>query len=253
MITAQIERITPTIAGAMLDGNQDNRRLSESLVFQYAADMAAGKWKLTGQPIIIADDGQLNDGQHRLAAIAKSGVVVEMMVLRGADRQSRDAIDTGKPRTAGDVVQMFHIPDGTAVAALARSVIGWERAGKNRLGAHNNISKSEIIERARADQRLIYANRVGKTCDKIAMYKHISFARYAIPDGALSDMFFDRLADGVGLENGHPVLTVRNWFFRNGRRVPDMQGIEAILRGWCAFKDGREITYIKILGEFPTP
>jgi hypothetical protein len=251
MIIAKVETITPNIAAALLEGNQDNRKIKEATVSQYASDIVAGKWQLTGQPIIIADNGQLNDGQHRLAAVVKSGVAVDMMVIRGASRESRVAIDIGTVRGSGDVVQMFHVPNGAAVAALARLVISWERVGKNRLGRVGNVSKIDTIDRGVSDERLIYAVRIGSTCQKIVVYKQAAFARYVIQDSDLSDTFFARLADGINLEHGHPVLAVRNWFFRNGRKVTDMQGVEVILRGWCAFRDGRELINIKLMGDFP--
>lgn len=253
MITAQVERITPEIAAAMLQCNVDNRRLSETLITQYASDMASGRWKMTGQPIIVADDGELNDGQHRLAAVVKAGVAVDVMVIRGALRSTRDAIDTGKSRTSGDVLQMFHIPDGNAVAALAQIVISWERAGKSRVGGRNLVSKGDVIARAKVDHRLVDATRLSAAAGKITTRKHVAFARYVIADSARSDEFFARLIDGAGLMLNNPILTVRHWFMRNGRRVPDAQAIEALLRAWCAFRDGRDLSRIQLMGELPTP
>lgn len=253
MMTAQIERITPQIAAAMLEANNDNRPLGEITVAQYSSDMLAGNWKMTGQPIIIADNGQLNDGQHRLAAVIKSNVAVDMMVVRGAPRESRDAIDLGKVRTAAHVVQMFHVTNGTAVAALANIVISWERAGKTAIGSRARVSKSDIISRARTDERLKYAVNVSERTRSILTRKQAAFARYIIPDSPRADEFFDRLSDGVGLEHGSPILALRQWCLRNGRKVSDAIGCEAILRAWCAFRDGRSMINIKLIGELPQP
>ena len=252
-INAQIERITPEIATALLESNHDNRKVSDTIVNQYASDMAAGRWKMTGQPIIIADNGSLNDGQHRLWAVMKSGAAVDMLVIRGTTRDSRDAIDTGKARSSGDVLQMFHIPDGNGVAALAQCVISWERTGRSRLGSRTGVSKADVIARAKQDERLIVAMRAGKKCGQIVVPKHAAFVRYVVPDSPKLDEFLERLADGACLEAAHPVLTIRQWFLRHGRRVPDAQAIEALLRAWCAFRDGRNLTIIKLLGELPTP
>jgi hypothetical protein len=253
MITTKMELITPSVASAMLEGNVDNRTVAEAIVNQYASDMAAGRWALSGQPIIISDDGYLNDGQHRLLAIVKSGMSVEMLVVRGVSRESRSVVDIGKVRSAGNVVSMFHVPNGNAIAALANMVLSWEATGKKSMGRRFHVGKAGVIERAKSDPRLIMSDRIAGTTKDVILRKHVSFARYIIADSAKSDSFFERLADGAGLEHGHPILTLRNWFLRQGRRVPDAVAIEAILRAWCAFRDGRSISMIKLLGELPTP
>ena len=253
MITAQIERVTPNVASALLETNTENRSVSRVTVEKYASDMAAGNWKDTGQAIIIADDGSLNDGQHRLLALVKAGVTLNMMVVRGASRQSRDAIDTGKPRSTGDILQMFHIPNGNAVAGLASRVIAWERTGRKYAGTRSTVSKTDVVTRARNDARLLWADRVGVKHARLIKAGHASFIRYIVPDSDRATEFFDRLHDGIGLEPRNPVLTLRNWFLRSGKRIPDAQAAEAILRAWCAFRDGRELAQIKLVGELPQP
>jgi hypothetical protein len=253
MMIACLEKITPEIAAAMLEGNNENRRPSRNVVAQLASDMRSGNWKKTGQPIIIAEDGQLNDGQHRLLAVVQSGITVEMMVVRGASRESRDAIDTGRPRGAGDILQMFHIPDGHHVAALALIVMSYERSGRKRLGDKNVVSKADVIIRSQTDKRLLMAAKVGWTLRHLMTRKQGAFGRYVIPDGPVSDEFFARLSDGVSLAPGHPALSLRQWFMRLGRKAPDAQAIEALLRAWSAFRDGRDLSRIQIMGEFPTP
>ena len=72
--------ITPETAKRLLDGNSDNRKLIRSTVDQYARDMAAGRWRLTHQGLLIGKRGKILDGQHRLHAIVKSGVSQPMLV-----------------------------------------------------------------------------------------------------------------------------------------------------------------------------
>ena len=70
----------------MLELNVCNRNVRESRVCEYANEMSAGRWRLTGQGIIILEDGTVGDGQHRLYAIVKSGATVQMPVARGAKK-----------------------------------------------------------------------------------------------------------------------------------------------------------------------
>ena len=252
-ISTSIERISPAMAAALLEGNIDNRRVKPSLITQYASDMKQGRWLVTGDPIIISDDGLLNDGQHRLKAIIVSGATVECVITRGVSRESRAKTGIGSIRTAGDVVQMFHIPNGNAVAAMAKLILSYEAGDRKTLGSPSRISKTQVIDRCRNDDRLVYADRAASALKDIATRKHVAFCRYLIQDGEKSEEFFGRLRDGAELYAGHPVLSLRNWWLRNGRRAHDAQGIEAILRGWNAFRDGRELQSIRLLQELPLP
>ena len=90
------------MAAEWLARNTFNRNLSQHSVNRYASDMSAGNWTLTHQGIAFDDQGVLVDGQHRLAAIIKSGVDVRMMVTWGA---ARVGIDELRPRTAAEVIK----------------------------------------------------------------------------------------------------------------------------------------------------
>ncbi|BAX51822.1 hypothetical protein PDPUS_1_00447 [Photobacterium damselae subsp. piscicida] len=62
--------ISPQLARDMLqfsqrgavNKNNKNRKLSRTKVNKYAEAMKAGKWCLTGEPIIISDDGEILGG-----------------------------------------------------------------------------------------------------------------------------------------------------------------------------------------------
>lgn len=99
----RIELITPEKAREYMKGNTYNRPLSKACVDALADQMRRGQWKMNGEPIIFSGSGKLLDGQHRLAAVIRSGTSVEMAVARGVDEDAFVTIDTGKGRTAGDV------------------------------------------------------------------------------------------------------------------------------------------------------
>jgi hypothetical protein len=99
-----VEDITPAMAEKYLEGNTHNRQVRDSVVEKYARDMKNGDWRLTHQGIAFAADGTLIDGQHRLWAIYNSGCTVTMMVTRGAELESQEAVDGGEKRTVGDVL-----------------------------------------------------------------------------------------------------------------------------------------------------
>jgi hypothetical protein len=98
------------IARYLLDRNIDNRPLrwdgAQRSVSAYAAAMLRDEWMLNGEPIIISDEGFLNDGQHRLHAVVKSDTVVPMQITFGVDRESRHTVDQGAARSPGNILSM---------------------------------------------------------------------------------------------------------------------------------------------------
>ena len=97
MFNAIVEEITPEVATQYLAMSKGNRKLSTGAVNSYARDMKSGAYDLTHQGIAFFDDGSLADGHHRLEAIKKSGVTVQMLVVRGVARSKN--IDRTRPRT----------------------------------------------------------------------------------------------------------------------------------------------------------
>lgn len=115
-----IETISPVVAAEMLDRNGIiNRNVQVNRVATYAADMRAGAWLDTGDTIRVTDGGCVVDGQHRLLAVIKADVTLEMVVARGVAPDTIHVIDTGKPRTLADVL---HIQGHKKAAVLAATI-----------------------------------------------------------------------------------------------------------------------------------
>jgi hypothetical protein len=122
-IKSGVEELTPEAAREILEGSKDvnNRTVADSHVTWLAGQMKAGKWMCNGEPIILDEDGQLLDGQHRLWAVMESGVNVKTMVTRGISRAAFATIDTGYARTSANVLGMSGEQNVTVLAAA----LGW--------------------------------------------------------------------------------------------------------------------------------
>ena len=109
-IKTRFEEIDPALAKKYLARNVANRNLREATIESYEIDMRAGNWVPTHQGIAFNDRGDLIDGQHRLSAIARSGVTVKMLVTRGLPVESgktntMDAVDVGAVRGLNDYMR----------------------------------------------------------------------------------------------------------------------------------------------------
>lgn len=157
-ITSQVETITPAIAKSLLENhNEGNRNLREQKVIFYAAQMLRGEWSLNGESIIIDNTGRVIDGQHRLAAIVKSGVTLQVVVVRGVSPDGFTTIDTGLNRTTADVFQMSNICDASYAASVVRKyylmtttnttvISSSSSAWHGGRGGRNGISNARMVE-----------------------------------------------------------------------------------------------------------
>jgi hypothetical protein len=112
-VRTQWVSVTPEYAMRILDeyekfcdahpAERMNRPVHQSQVDKYVADMVAGRWGRNHQGLAFDKNGTLMDGQHRLWAVANSGVTVMMPVTYGLDREAQLTIDSGLRRTTADV------------------------------------------------------------------------------------------------------------------------------------------------------
>lgn len=219
------EKISPGVAEQYLAKNMRNRNISKKRVYAYSDDMKNGRWKLNPQPIVFSKSGELIDGQHRLEAIINSGCTIEMVVMRGAPDESRDIIDSGKPRSVSDVLSIDGMGWATNVAATAKKIVAYKKGSasiisKDKKGgaAANNIevsSKMEVVEYAR-----LHATTLIELCQKAgSIYSHsninllalsdIAFLLYALTPEDEAAEFLEKVISGIGLGLNTPELAMR--------------------------------------------
>jgi hypothetical protein len=105
-LKVSIEKVTPLVATKLLEGNTNNyRKLNNATVDRYANLMKQGKWVTEACMIVLAEDGTLVNGQHRLTAVQKAQLAIDMIVVTGASISSKDVIDSHMPRRMKDHCQ----------------------------------------------------------------------------------------------------------------------------------------------------
>jgi len=103
--------ISPEIAKHILEKmNTANRSMSQATVDKYASDMNSGRWMDNEQSRYIAfyEDGTLADSQHRLAAIAKSGIGRVMKIETGLSKAHAYGIDAHRMRKTADQIKIAY-------------------------------------------------------------------------------------------------------------------------------------------------
>lgn len=135
--------MTAEIAGWLLNNaNPENRQLRDARVNHYKKIMVTPanrnlpvsstntKWRRTHQGAAMDTKGQLQDGQHRLAAVIAAAselddptFAVEMPFFVGMDPENFASIDEGLNRSAMDVFYTSGVPYGSAITSMIRLII----------------------------------------------------------------------------------------------------------------------------------
>ena len=96
-------QLTPEKARSFLELNIDNRTKRGWWIDSLVSMIKRGEWITTHQGISFAKSGRLLDGQHRLEAIARAGIPVEVMVTTDVDENAFKVLDNGIKRTLADL------------------------------------------------------------------------------------------------------------------------------------------------------
>jgi len=150
--------IGPNQAEAMLSTNVSNRDLSQSFVNRYAADMSKGNWAQNSSMIRIDSNGNLQDGQHRLAAVKQSGTTQAFVVVENCSVEDFKFLDLGRGRSSRDALTVLGYKKPKIMSAAIRLVCLYNdgkltKATVNRVSTDTKmqnvstgLTKSETIE-----------------------------------------------------------------------------------------------------------
>ena len=127
--------VTPALAELVLQLNTENRNLNDKAVNGHVQAIVERRWINDGNPIKIATNAVLNDGQHRLSAVVKSGVAVPMDLRFGVPREAFTVTDTGMRRTNGQILAMAGRQYSSMQGALCRLLIRYDEGQMQRLDA----------------------------------------------------------------------------------------------------------------------
>jgi hypothetical protein len=116
-LSCEIVAVTPAHAQELLHSNRHNRSLRRPYVRQLAKAMTRGEWALNGEPIQVASDGTLLNGQHRLNAVVESGETVSMLMVHNVASDTQRTMDSGARRNLSDVLKLHGMSHTTNLAA----------------------------------------------------------------------------------------------------------------------------------------
>lgn len=252
---ALIADIAPEDAKRLLAANPKNRHVTLGALGKIVRDIDAGRWQFNGESIVVADTGELNDGQHRLAAIEATNKAVRSVIVFGVPRESRETLDTGKARDASDWIAMHGIHYAALNAATARLVFAYERSRGTDFKRVSHFSVGEIMDRVLGDLELqAAATHLGRDLQHVGrdiLPGSVGAACLYLMgrvDPAPAEHFIDRLMIGDRLQRDDAIYRTRRALMLTTERKRGHLAA-CVLRGWASWRG----KHCAIVPEYPLP
>lgn len=253
-------RIDPETARWIVGyANPRNRPLSERGARYIKMAMTGGEWKRTGDSLKFSVKGELLDGQHRLAAIADSGMTIEMLCVFGLDDSVFDVLDTGRARSGSDALHVAGVPNATTVAHLVAWVHTFEKRPGQSVGGINALRPADILhlyrtEYSDAGEHLVWGQRLKSACGigkSQGATLHYAFSRFATP--AHADKFFlDWMSQKTALATAL-AARFRDILVRTGRLPSAFMTYGTAILAWNLWVQGKRVSQSKIIYSIEMP
>ncbi|MEI6187061.1 MAG: hypothetical protein WCP46_00975 [Alphaproteobacteria bacterium] len=249
------EYITPQMARELLKGNNSNRSLNENRILFYAKAMKNGEWKEdTAEMIKLSISNNLIDGQHRLHALIKANASIYMHVAYNISESVFDVLDTGKARSAGDILSSKGIPNPTKISS---SISGYYNLKKGNRFMHQQksttLSNQEVLKyynekpefwQKVANKARVWEGKFSRVLPLSFIASHyVLFSEISIES---AEVFFTQLCTGENISNA-TMHTIRKCFLDdklNISKIPTNNKSIYILKAWNAFRMKKEIKRI---------
>lgn len=264
-ISVYLAEITPEVAEIMLRKKNINRSFRLPQLQKIKRALEQGRWEINGETIIFDEAGQLIEGQHRLKAVAETGIPIYALVVRGIDRERFKTMGQGAKRTVGDILGIQGEKNSRTLGAALRWV--WRYEHDQMLNPHPNITDDELADYLAEHPVLPESLPFGTRSHTLAAPGMVTALHYLCKrrDVGIANDFFWKFAEGEHLEQGDVILVLRNRFLRGlSKRTKEVLRDEVkaptiinawnIIRkqGYIKLSDAKRITWHGKLGQkFP--
>jgi len=259
--------ITPEAANDLLKLNTMNRPMSKTHLSHLTAMLLRGEWVENGDAIRISKCGKLIDGQHRLLAVIKSGTEHKFLVARQLDSDVFDVLDTGKSRSASDVLSIDGFYQPELYASLSKRIIeykngvldgvvsGGDKHSVRKKSFTGKTTNTDVLEFSRNNDLVEHVKFGAKAYKELPLYSKTDYAFLHWMFNSISEtdcrVFFEKLVGGVNLSKTDPILLLRNKMIENiasSIKFSSKMKTALTFKTWNHFREGNEM---KILQYFP--
>ena len=270
-IESAIEMVTPDMAEQWLNRNIESNRAKRPVkIEQFARDMKAGRWELTGESIKFDVAGRLLDGQNRLAACVRAGVPFKTLVVRGIPESAFTALDSGSSRSYRDSLHIRGIANDVILASVARKCWAWAAGNRSFRGSDATATSGEMDTFLEGNPQVVASAEFARSRDRSRKARVLSASvlglchwLFSRIDPVQAEWFLGRVLDGAMLEMRHPAYALRERINRmklSGARTDDAEAVALVIVAWNAFRAGEDRVKLQLPSggrltrlNFPTP
>ena len=223
------------------DDRGSNRTISPLYRDLYARSLTSDDWMVTGQSIKFSASGRLIDGQHRLAACAKSGKPLKSVVVYGLEEDVFHTFDVAINHTYARILADAGSDRPKAMQSVLRNLWAYREHGLGTSKAKpSHADLDSILEEwpdidLYADAAAKLVSSYGLTIDQLITLMAIL---HRIDDDRAT-YFFDRFKVGGGIGKGSPIWELRRILGKSaGERMKPWHRPAVVLMAWNAFVDG---------------
>jgi len=255
-VVVTIREITPANAVNILDAkNTKNRNMSKTKIDEYVSAMKAGEWVFNGDSIRISNSGVLLDGQHRLTALAKSGINQHFIVIENMDAEVGLTIDTGKNRDGGDVLAIESGVNKQIASSISGAIKIFNRHENSRK-LHNTgtgkLTNVRMIEEYNKHKDLVKfcckwmdenIKKQGAILSRSETLGTLLILCDIDSDEAIK--FCEMVFCGLGINEECPQSFLRDYLLScklDSKKANQAQRLHTIIKTWNSLRSGRKIT-----------
>lgn len=245
----EILDVSPEMAARWLKANVCNRPIQSRNLQMIKDDMNNGRWFMAYDPVRFDQEGRLIDGQHRLTAIAETGLTFPMLVVFDLNHEVFQVLDTGRVRSGSDVLVIEGLGKQQArtLSTAATLAIRHEQTN-NAWNTNLKVTNQDIVSYIRARPALTSSSEVIQMLARqappiskgVGCFLHFLFSA---KDAALADDIMERLYSGTNLHQQDPVHVVREAICRSqmiGYPWPSQKRAFGVARAWNWTRQGRK-------------
>jgi hypothetical protein len=244
--------VNPFDARLFLQANTDNRPIRKVHLEKLMKDLQADRYKITHQGIAFDLNGVLRDGQHRLMAIAETGIPQWLLVTTGLEPDSQQEMDGGAKRAASDFMEGSYAPLRSSAGRIVLAVreVAPTFTAIQLTAALTRITTGEILSLDADTQALLRmhsldAARAARNTPAVGPSALLAAATF-YPDRATE--FLSGMAEIVGLGAEDPRAALIR--FRGGdRRIQHPTSAFVAIKAAKAFQHGAPVKLLR----YPTP
>ena len=237
-ISVYLAEIIPEVAEVLYERRNTNRSIRLPQLNKIKRALEKLRWEVNGETIICDAAGQLIEGQHRIKGVIETGMPLWSLVVVGIDRDRFKTMGQGAKRTAGDILGIRGVKNSRLLAAALRWVYRYHN--EMMMNPHPNITDDELADTLPDHPDIVDSVPFGVRAHTVAAPGMVTALHYLCrkQDLGLANHFFWAFATGENLDQGDPILILRNRMLKGfGKKLSrdilrDEQKAPMIINTW---------------------